>query len=148
MILRYKDLREDKDLEQKDIAAIIDVTREAYSKWELGIRDMPIKKCVELANFYETTIDYMVGLTNEKKYTKSNYQVDWNIIRNRLKELRKSKNLKQEEFSLQLGLKKRAYSNYENGTINPKTFKLTDIAKFYNISMDYLVGRKDTPKIE
>ena len=64
---RLKDLREDKDLYQKEIANILNTTQQVYSEYELGIRLMPIDKLDKLATFYQTSIDYIVGRTNEKK---------------------------------------------------------------------------------
>lgn len=66
-IKRLKDLREDKDLFQKDIAKIIGTTQQYYSEYELGIRLIPIDKLETLANFYETSIDYIIGRTNIKE---------------------------------------------------------------------------------
>ncbi len=66
-INRLKDLREDKDLNQSDVAKIINTTQQQYSKYEIGIRLIPIDKLTILANFYNTSIDYILGRTNEIK---------------------------------------------------------------------------------
>lgn len=66
-IRRLKDLREDHDLLQKDIAKIIKVSQQQYNKYELGINSIPIEKIDKLATFYNTSIDYIVGRTNIKK---------------------------------------------------------------------------------
>lgn len=66
-IKRLKDLRQDKDLYQKDIAKILNTTQQVYSEYELGIRLLPIDKLDVLANFYETSTDYILGRTNIKK---------------------------------------------------------------------------------
>lgn len=66
-MLRLKDLREDKDLYQKDIAKLLNTSQIQYSRYETGIRFMPIYHLEKLALFYNTSIDYIVGLTNEKK---------------------------------------------------------------------------------
>lgn len=66
-IKRLKDLREDQDLYQKDIAKILNTTQQVYSEYELGIRLMPIDKLDKLASFYNTSIDYIIGRTNIKK---------------------------------------------------------------------------------
>ena len=59
---RLKDLREDKDLRQEDIAKILDVSRQYYCRYELQQVDMPIRHYIKLARFYNVSIDYMVGL--------------------------------------------------------------------------------------
>ena len=66
-IERLKEIREDKDLYQKDVAKVLNIPQQNYSRYELGIVSMPIEKYVLLASFYATSIDYLVGLTNERK---------------------------------------------------------------------------------
>lgn len=71
-MLRLKDLREDKDLKQEDIAKILNISQTNYSKYELGKINIPINSLIILANFYNTSIDYLLGLTNESKpYTRT-----------------------------------------------------------------------------
>lgn len=66
-IQRLKEIREDKDLYQKDIATILNIPQQNYSRYELGIVSMPIEKYAKLAEYYDTSIDYLIGLTNERK---------------------------------------------------------------------------------
>ena len=69
---RLKGLREDRDLLQKDIAKILNVTQVAYSCYEIGRRQIPIDALLKLALFYHTSIDYLLGRTDERKpYPKS-----------------------------------------------------------------------------
>lgn len=63
---RLKDLREDKDLFQEDIAKLLETTQSQYSRYENGLRYIPIYHLETLAIFYNTSIDYIVGLTNVK----------------------------------------------------------------------------------
>lgn len=69
-ITRLRDLREDNDLTQKELANILNTTQQQYSKYELGIRLIPIDKLEILANFYNTSVDYLIGRTNTKKNIK------------------------------------------------------------------------------
>ena len=64
---RFKDLREDKDLSQADIAKLLDTTQQTYSLWERGDREMPLHLAMTLAKFYKVSMDYITGLTNSKK---------------------------------------------------------------------------------
>lgn len=66
-MLRIKDLREDRDLMQKDVAMIINTSQTNYSKYELGKINIPINTLKKLALFFNTSIDYMLGLTDEIK---------------------------------------------------------------------------------
>ncbi len=69
---RLREIREDKDLYQKDIAKILNTTQQVYSEYELGIRIIPLDKIYKLADFYNTSIDYLTGRTDERKpYKKS-----------------------------------------------------------------------------
>ena len=66
-MLRIKDLREDRDLMQKDVAMVVNTSQTNYSKYELGKINIPINTLIKLALFYNTSIDYMLGLTDEIK---------------------------------------------------------------------------------
>ena len=64
---RLKDLREDNDLLQKDIAKKLGISQQYYSQYELGNYTMPIELLIELAKEYNVTLDYLVGLSDKKK---------------------------------------------------------------------------------
>ena len=64
---RIRDLREDSDLPQREIAAILDITTQQYSLYERGDREIPFHHVITLAKFYNVSIDYIAGLTNQKK---------------------------------------------------------------------------------
>ena len=71
-INRLKDLREDRDLLQKDIAQILNMSQTGYSKYEVGTNDIPTEILKKLASYYDTSIDYLLCLTDERKpYPKS-----------------------------------------------------------------------------
>lgn len=71
-INRLKEIREDKDLLQVSVANAIGIKQQQYSEYEIGKRLIPIDKLDKLADFYNVSIDYLVGRTDEKKsYTKS-----------------------------------------------------------------------------
>ncbi len=67
MYRRIRDLREDADLLQKDLAAYLGCTQVNYSHYELGKRDIPTDVLVKLALFYHTSTDYLLGLTNKRE---------------------------------------------------------------------------------
>ena len=69
---RIKDLREDNDLLQKDIAGILGISQQYYSEYENGKRTITISHLITLAKYYDVSIDYLVGLSNfidERKKT-------------------------------------------------------------------------------
>ena len=68
---RLKDLREDHDKYQKDIAELLGISQQYYSEYENGNRSIPIFHLMKLAKFYNVSIDYIVGLTdNIKPYSR------------------------------------------------------------------------------
>lgn len=71
-IQRLKEIREDRDLTQKEICRVLNISQVVYSRYETGIRLIPIDKLVKLAEYYKVSIDYILGLTDEiKPYPKS-----------------------------------------------------------------------------
>lgn len=66
-IKRIRDLREDNDLTQTELGKILHISQRTYSHYENGTRDIPTELLIELAHFYNTSIDYILGETNEKK---------------------------------------------------------------------------------
>ena len=66
MYQRLRDLREDADLFQKDIARPLQCTQVCYSQYELGKRDIPTDVLIRLADFYHVSTDYLLGRTDEK----------------------------------------------------------------------------------
>jgi len=67
MYERIRNLREDKDLAQRDIAATLSISQTTYSRYENGVLDIPSVSLIKLSDFHKTSIDYIVGLTNEMK---------------------------------------------------------------------------------
>lgn len=59
-----KDLREDHDMLQKDVAKLLGISQQYYSEYEKGNRTIPIQHLITLSKFYGTSIDYIVGLSN------------------------------------------------------------------------------------
>lgn len=69
MYRRIRDLREDRDLNQTAVAKMLGMSQTGYSKYETGENDIPTTILIKLAQFYETSVDYLLGLTdNPKKY--------------------------------------------------------------------------------
>lgn len=67
MYQRLRDLREDRDFSQQEIADLLNVSQATYSRYESGALDIPSASLIKLARFYKTSIDYLVGLTENKK---------------------------------------------------------------------------------
>ncbi len=66
MYRRIRDLREDRDLTQKQVAQFLGMSQTGYSKYETGENDIPTAVLLKLADFYQTSTDYLLGRTDEK----------------------------------------------------------------------------------
>ena len=67
MYKRIRDLREDRDLNQTKVAQMLGMSQTGYSKYETGENDVPTAILIKLARFYGTSVDYILGLTDERK---------------------------------------------------------------------------------
>ena len=64
---RLLDLREDHDLKQRQLAEILHISQRGYSNYETGIRDIPTEILIKLADYYQVSIDYLLGQTDNPK---------------------------------------------------------------------------------
>ena len=67
MYQRIRDLREDSDLSQREVAEVLNCSQQVYSNYELGQRDIPTAVLIQLAALHHTSVDYLLGLTDQKK---------------------------------------------------------------------------------
>ena len=145
----YKDrlinLREDKNLKQKELAKLIEVDRSVYGRYENEYQIMPIKHLETICNFFNVSLDYIFNFTDNIKY--STYkEMNKNIMGSRLKEFRKENKITQNKLSELLKTSQSAIADYERGKNYIPTPFLYTICKKYNISADYLLGKIDNPK--
>ena len=68
---RLKDLKEDADLTQAEVSEIIEVSANHYGKYERGETDIPFSKAIKLADYYNVSLDYIAGRTNDKTFISS-----------------------------------------------------------------------------
>lgn len=67
---KIRDLREDHDLKQRELAEYLNCSQRVYSNYELGQRDIPTEVLIKLSAFYNVSVDYLLGLTNNPKRNK------------------------------------------------------------------------------
>lgn len=65
MYKRIRNLREDKDLTQKQVGELLNMSQTGYNQYEIGKNDIPTKVLIKLAEFYNTSVDYILDLTDE-----------------------------------------------------------------------------------
>jgi len=70
MFRRIRDLREDRDLTQKQMSEVLNCSQQVYSNYELGQRDIPTDILIKLSKFYNVSVDYILEISNSKKIQK------------------------------------------------------------------------------
>lgn len=91
-----------------------------------------------------------MGITHICQYGNCPYYIIFSVIIlkiSRIRDLREDNDLKQKDLALYLSVDQSTYSDYENGRINVPIEQLIKIADYYNVSLDYIVGRTENTKI-
>ena len=148
MLIKFKrinDLRVDNDMTMKQLAKILNISEDSYYDYEHGRSNFPLDKLSDFANLFEVSFDYITNLSNVKNG--AGKKIDYEILKQRLKTIRLKKGLSQEKVAKILGDRQSTYWNYENGVSLIPIAKLYMLAKFYQISIDYFLGKTDNPKI-
>ena len=152
MIIRsnLKEVRQDHDITQQEVAAILGVAQNTYSQYENGKREIPISKIeltapvlIQLADYYQVSIDYLLGHTGTGRTGNSNMT----IMDTRMRELREDRDLSQAQVAKILNCDQSLYSKYERGQRElPLRFALL-LADYYHVSLDYLMCRTTKKEI-
>ncbi len=126
---------------QKDIAAFLGVHKATYASWERGQDLFPLKRLLELSNYYQVSLDYIIGLTDTKAYEDLKPNIDTVRLQERLRTIRKENNYTQEKLADILNTTHSAISTYENGRLGIPLIILYQMCQMFHVSMDYLLGR-------
>ena len=138
--------REELEMTQTELGYVFGVSKNTVSGWENAHDTMPLNKLIKFCNLYDYSLDFVCGFTRKNiKYNK--VKANKEKIGNRLKELRNLLNLSQQALANECNFSQATYSTYETGKFLINSITIYTICKTYNISMDYLVGRTDNPKI-
>lgn len=139
---RLLELREYNFLHQKDIAQILNIDRSTYSTWETNLKIIPLKHLNTLSNYYNISMDYILGLTNKKiKYKKLN-ELDKKIIGNNIKKLISDNSLTLRDLAKILNTTSSTISAYETGKTLLLTAFAIEIAQKCHLSIDELCGKE------
>lgn len=134
-------LREEHDLTQQELADIFKVSRSLISKWERNLITVPLKQLNNYANYFNISLDYITGLSDKK--TKTNkINLDNNLIGKRIVEVREKNNLTLRKLADELNTTSSTISAYETGKVLIQSSFAITICSQYNISLDWLCGRK------
>lgn len=134
-------LREENDLKQKDIAKILNVSRVAISQWETTKEIIPLDKLNIYSNYFNVSLDYILGLTDKREKKSEINILDSKIMGNRLKLFRKKYKLTQEDLATELNTSHSTISAYESGKTTILTIFAYQICNKYKISCDWLCGK-------
>ena len=134
--------------EERDFARNIGVVESVYSEWENEKLSIPTKRLVQLANFFEVNIDYMVGLSDKRIKLKTINDIDLELVSTRLKEIRKSLKMTMRELATKLNTTSSAISNYENAKFLILSSLLIELCNISNYSIDYVLGRSNNKFIK
>ena len=140
---RIKNLRDDACLSQVKIAKILNVSKSTYARWETDEAIIPLVHLNDLCNYFNVSMDYIIGLNNSNNYNITNKILNKELIGRRLKTFRKEKGLTQVALAKEIHTSHSTISGYESGKNMILTAFAYEICKKYNISMDYLTGRID-----
>lgn len=139
---RYRDLREEKDLSQQKVADALNIKRARYTHYENERVDVSTDILCKLADLYEVSTDYLLYNTDER----TPHKIIKRKSKNRLKQIRREKKLRQIDVIDNLHIKQNCYSDYETGRLDIPTTTLKKISKIYDTSIDYILYRTDDNK--
>lgn len=141
---KLKELRIEKNLTQKKISEILNISEITYTHYESEYYIIPIKHLNTLCSYFEITIDYIFEFNNISSYDNIR-DIDKMLSSKRLKEFRKNNKLTQTKLASILKVNQSTIAEYERGTNIIATPFLYTICKNYGVSADYLLGKIDTP---
>ena len=140
MYPHIKDIREDRDKLQKEVAEYLGITYTAYCKYETGQNKSPVHRVIALAEYYDVSVDFLLGETRRLV----RHPASANKCGNRLREIRMKHKLNQTQIAEKINMSQMGYSKYETGEIMLHTRLLIKLSRIYNVSIDYLLGLTDT----
>lgn len=146
MEYKFREIRIDNDLRQIDVADVIEISRGAYANIEAETANIKLKLLVKYCNAFNLNLDYVCNLTDNMCYCDlRNIQLDKKLLAERLSIIEKEQHNASYEIARELGISNSTYSLYKSLNRNSviQTLMLKHLAKVYNYSMDWLVGRSD-----
>lgn len=150
MFKRLKELRIESNLLQKDIANILNISRNTYEKYEVGEKTITINHLNKLSNYYNVSLDYIIGISNKKNsynFKKVNI-LDINKISKNIKYIRIYFNLTQEQLARNIKTSKTTVSIIENEIRLPNILIAISISRRYKISVDWIYGKSESMFIQ
>ncbi len=140
--LRIANLRVANNLSQIDIAKILNLSLTVYKKYELNEACMKLEQLNIIANMFNVSLDYLLGLSNYSQVQKKiSDEIDYKYLRFSLKYQRRMKRIKQAEIAKNFNMATQTVHNYEKFAKNMSVNYLIQFAKRFKISIDYICGK-------
>ena len=141
---KLKNLREEANIKQLELANLINVSRSLYGRYETGNEIIPIKHLNTVCNYFKVSLDYIFDFNDDMESKKKiKPEIDKTLMGKRLKEFRNKNKLTQKVLASILGTSQSTIAEYERGTNIIATAFLYSICSKYHISADYLLGKTD-----
>ena len=137
---RLQDCRKSKGLTQKQAAIHFAVSERHWQSYEGGTRTPTFEGLIALSDFFDVSLDYLVGRTED---VEKRGEVVYPMFAVRLKELRLEKGLDIWAFAELFNISARNYAGYEVGETMPDLPVIVAFAEYFDVPLDYLVGRSD-----
>ena len=129
-----KDIREDKDITQEQMSSIMGVNRSTYSMWEIGLSFMSVEQLCNFANYFRYSIDYVLGLSNNRKCN-INKEFSYKILGENIKKLRIKNNYSQSYLANKMKVTQACIVRWEKGITKISLPNLYELAKFFNVTL-------------
>ena len=138
-------LRKEFHASQPQLAKEIGYGKSVISSWELGEQIPSAKAIIILSRYFQVSADYILNVTDDNTmlHRIDDLDVDISIFNKRLKELRISKNLSQDQLAKRTGLTQTSINHWENGKCQPNANAIVALARFFEVTSDYLLGESD-----
>jgi len=143
MIKRMKEIRLDCEKKQQEVADFMGIKRSTYAVLENNHNVIPLKRLNDFANYFDVSIDYVLGLTNIRKYDNSKNEINREITKQRLRQTRKQNNYTQSKLAKFLNTSPSVWCDYERGRYLVSTTFIYQFARKFNVSVDWLLGKID-----
>ena len=138
--MRLSELRKTKNISPKQLSEIFNVAQNTVSQWETGKRDPDTATLKKISDFFDVSVDYLLGNDiEETENTISDYV--FTVIGTRIKELRIENSLTQKELADFLNLTPKMISFYELGQRTPPSDIIIKLSEKFGVSTDYLLGK-------
>ena len=132
-------IRENLDLSQRELANKLKVSKPTYARWETAEKIIPLIHLINLCNLSNTSLDYILGLSNRKDKVNKPIKLNKIKIGNNLKKIRTSNNLTQKQFADSINTTQSVISSYESGNTLIQTSFLYDICLKYDVSANDII---------